>query len=101
MNFKSLLESNFIEHKNVAFYCKTLHITPKKLNSATLKVLEVSPKSIIINRVLLEAKRLLVYTLKNTKEISYLLGFEEPTNFIKFFKKQTKKTPLEFRDNFI
>lgn len=100
LKFKTLLENNFIEFKNVSFYCDAMHVTPKKLNSATTKILEISPKSIIIDRVLLEAKRLLVHTVKNTKEVSYSLGFEEPTNFVKFFKKQLNKTPLEFRNEF-
>ena len=100
MQFKELLESNFIQHKNVTFYCEQMHITPKKLNSATTNVLEKPPKSIIIERILLEAKRMLVHTVKNTKEISFLLGFEEPTNFIKFFRKHLKTTPLSFREQF-
>ncbi len=99
MTFKELLENNFIQHKNVSFYCKQMHITAKKLNSATAKILDTSPKSIIINRILLEAKRLLVCTQKSTKDIAYSLDFEEATNFIKFFKKQLNTTPLAFREN--
>jgi len=100
MQFKALLATNFIAHKDVLFYCKTMQVTPKKLNSATTKTLQLSPKSIIINHTLLEAKKQLASTLQNTKEISLSLGFEEPTNFIKFFKKQVGKTPLAFRDSF-
>jgi len=98
LEFKELLEEHFIQHKQVSFYCDKMHITPKKLNLATTKILDKTPKNIINDRVLLEAKRLLVHSAKNIKEISYTLGFEEPTNFIKYFKNQLKKTPLEFRE---
>jgi AraC family transcriptional regulator, transcriptional activator of pobA len=68
------------------------------LNQATTKVLGKSPKEIIDNRILLEAKRLLAHTNENVKEIAYTLGFEEPTNFIKYFKKHSTFTPTEFRE---
>jgi AraC family transcriptional regulator, transcriptional activator of pobA len=46
----------------------------------------------------LEAKRILAHTTESVKEIGYDLGFEEPTNFIKYFKKHSKLTPTEFRE---
>lgn len=100
LQFKELLELNFIDKKQVSFYCDKLSITPKKLNISTSNVLGKSPKDIITERVLLEAKRLLIHTTNTSKEISYMLGFEESTNFIKFFKKHQKHTPLQFRENF-
>ena len=42
---------------------------------------------------MLEAKRILAHTTESVKEIGYNLGFEEPTNFIKYFKKHSKFTP--------
>ncbi|WP_459640649.1 helix-turn-helix domain-containing protein [Flavobacterium sp. CGRL2] len=58
-----------------------------------------TPKEIIDDRVMLEAKRLLAHTNENVKEISYELGFEEPTNFIKYFRKHSNSTPVEFRES--
>ena len=101
LRFKELLEANFIQHKQVSFYCDKMYVTPKRLNVATSKVLDKTPKDIITERILLEAKRLLVHTVNSSKEISFSLGFEEPTNFIKFFKKQLQKTPLQFREDFV
>jgi AraC family transcriptional regulator, transcriptional activator of pobA len=57
-----------------------------------------TPKEIIDDRILLEAKRILAHTTESIKEISYYLGFEEPTNFIKYFKKHASVTPTEFRE---
>ena len=91
---------NYITQKRVGFYCQELNITPKRLNKATSNIFGKTPKNIIDERVLLESKRLLAHTSESIKEISFSLGFEELTNFIKYFKKHTKKTPVEFREEF-
>jgi AraC family transcriptional activator of pobA len=98
MLFKELLETHYKKQKQVTYYAKQIIITEKRLNQATTKVLGKSPKEIIDNRILLEAKRLLAHTNENVKEIAYALGFEEPTNFIKYFKKHATFTPTEFRE---
>jgi len=98
--FKALLDEHFITQKRVSFYCQQLNTTPKRLNQATFKIFGKTPKNIIDDRVLLESKRLLSHTNASIKEISYSLGFEEPTNFIKYFKKHTANTPTEFRSRF-
>lgn len=96
--FKDLLETNYKSQKLVSFYTKEMLITEKRLNHATTKVLGKTPKEIIDDRIMLEAKRILAHTTESVKEIGYDLGFEEPTNFIKYFKKHTKLTPIEFRE---
>lgn len=98
--FKELLENNFIQHKNVSFYANKINISTKRLNQSTSKIFGKSPKNIIDNRVLLECKRLLAHTNESVKEISYSLGFEEPTNFIKYFKKHTGETPNSFSQKY-
>jgi len=97
---KDLLDNNFISHKKVSFYCQKMHLTSKRLNQATTKIFGKTPKEIIDDRVLLESKRILAHTNESIKEIAFSLGFEEPTNFIKYFKKHTDKTPVEFRTEF-
>lgn len=97
---KDLLDANFITHKKVSFYSQKMHLSAKRLNQATTKIFGKTPKNIIDDRVLLEAKRLMAHTNESIKEIAFSLGFEEPTNFIKYFKKHTDKTPVEFRSEF-
>ncbi|REE80946.1 AraC-like DNA-binding protein [Lutibacter oceani] len=98
MIFKDFLEKGYKNHKQVSYYSKQICITQKRLNQATTKVLGKTPKEIIDHRILLAAKRLLAHTAKNVKEIAFDLGFGEPTNFIKYFRKHTKNTPVEFRE---
>ncbi|WP_430407014.1 AraC family transcriptional regulator [Fluviicola sp.] len=98
--FKDLLEKEFRNRKQVSNYADGLIVSAKRLNQATSKVLGKTPKELIDERVMLEAKRLLVYTNESVKEIGFELGFEEPTNFIKYFRKHSDITPVEFREQF-
>lgn len=100
MLFKDLLENQFRQQKLVSNYAEQLRVTEKRLNKATSKILDKSPKQMIDERIMLEAKRLLAYTNETVKEIGFDLGFDEPTNFIKYFRKRHHSTPVEFRENF-
>lgn len=99
--FKDLLEVHFRVSKQVSFYAGELSVTEKRLNKATSAILGSTPKKMIDDRVLLEAKRLLSHTDNSIKSIGFELGFEEPTNFIKYFRKHSNSTPIEFREQFI
>lgn len=99
--FRDILEKKFKSVKNVSAYSDLLNVSDKRLSNATSKVLGKTPKEMIDERVLLEAKRLLVHGNQSIKEIGFQLGFEEPTNFIKYFRKHTEKTPVEFRESFL
>lgn len=98
--FRDLLENNFRKQKLVNNYAEQIRVTEKRLNQATSKVLDKSPKQMIDERVMLEAKRLLAHTNESVKEIGFELGFDEPTNFIKYFRKHHHSTPIEFRERF-
>ena len=97
--FKELVNEKYDMLKSVGHYAKLLSVSEKRLNQATTKILGKTPKQMIDERVLLEAKRLLNHTHLSIKEIGFALGFEEPTNFIKYFRKHTAKTPAEFRES--
>jgi AraC-like DNA-binding protein len=97
--FKDILEIHFKTQKFVYFYAQQIGITPKRLGQATSEILSKSPKQIIDERVILEAKRLLVHTSISIKEIADQIGFDEPTNFNKFFRNNTNCTPLQFRES--
>lgn len=95
--FKDLLEKQFRKEKSVNKYASELNVTEKQLYKATTTLLEKTPKQIIDERIILEAKRLLVYSNMTVKEIAYELGYNEPTNFNKYFRKHTDNTPADFR----
>lgn len=97
--FKNLLEENFNNRRMVSFYADNLNITPRKLNKIISEYYGKSAKQIIEERVLLEVKRLIIHTEKNIKEIGHYLGFNDPTNFNKFFKRYTNTTPADFRSS--
>lgn len=98
--FKGLLETEFRNNKSVSKYASSLNISEKQLLKATTSIIDKTPKQIIDDRVILEAKRLLAHSAQAVKEIAYELGYEEPTNFIKYFRKHCNTTPAEFRENF-
>lgn len=100
IEFRDLLELNYKTEKAVNKYASKLNITEKLLHKATKTLLDKSPKQIIDERVLLEAKRQLSYSSYSVKEIAYDLGYDEPTNFIKYFKKRTNLTPTKFREQY-
>lgn len=95
--YKNLISNNFIENKEVSFYAQKLNITPNYLNEVVKSETGRSAKKHITERVLLEAKNLLLYSGMDISEVSHILQFSEPTHFSKFFKKETGQTPRVFQ----
>jgi AraC-like DNA-binding protein len=74
-----------------------LHISTNYLNRLCREYRGVTGGEIIRERVIIEAQRLLQYTTLSVAETAYKLGFESPSYFITFFKKNTGTTPEGFR----
>lgn len=98
-NFQLLIERHFIEMRLPKQYAAKLFITPHRLNAICTEVLGISAGEVIRNRVLLEAKRLLVNFDLPIGEIADRLNFADHSYFVKFFKKHTAVTPEVFRKN--
>jgi AraC-like DNA-binding protein len=98
--FMQLVESNFSKHHDVASYANMLNISAKALNKRVGKYRKCTPNELIKGRIILEAKRLLVYTHLSVKEIGYRLGYDDPSYFIRVFSKQVKIAPQTFRLHF-
>jgi AraC-like DNA-binding protein len=96
--FSFLVEEHFRTKKKVSEYAELLFKSPKTISNVFHIHQQKSPLQIIHDRIILEAKRHLFYTDKSVKEISMELGFEEATQFTKFFKKNTGFTPLDFKN---
>ncbi|TCP22100.1 AraC-like DNA-binding protein [Tenacibaculum skagerrakense] len=97
--FQELIEKNCFEHKKVAYYADKLGVTPKTLNNITQNIIEKSAKSFIDEIVILQIKRLLVNSQLSLSEIAYETGFDLPTNFFKYFRKNTGQSPKEFKES--
>lgn len=96
--FLRLIDVHFKEERSVAFYAKELNISPNYLNIICNKALHASASSLIQNRVLIEAKRLLKASEMSVKEIVFDLGFYDHANFSKFFKAHTGMSPSAFKE---
>ena len=95
---RRLVEEHFRKERLIAFYADKLAITPDRLNDHVKRATGVTAGHLIRQRVLTEAKRQLVFTGQPIHEVSYDLGFADPSHFARFFRKQTGTTPQEFRD---
>ena len=94
--FQQLLETQFHENHQVKRYSTLLNTTDKKLATVTNKILGLSPLQVIHNRLLLEAKRLLLFEdTTSHKEIAFDLGFDSPASFSLFIKNKTGYSPSE------
>ncbi|WP_288376337.1 helix-turn-helix domain-containing protein [Chryseobacterium culicis] len=100
-DFSRHLEIHFRKKHNVSEYAELLHMAPKTLTHKFKNLKLDSPNQLIINRILLEAKRLLFYTDKPVKEIAYDLGYEDPAYFNRLFTHKTGSTPTNFKKNYI
>lgn len=96
-NFNLLLETHFKEYHQVQDYANLLHKSPKTLSNLFSKYNDKSPIQVIKERVLMEAKRLLMYTEMSSKEIAFELGFDDPATFSRFFKNAAKVSPSAFK----
>ena len=94
--FEELIELNFKTLKFPKDYASILNITEKHLNRIVKNCLNKTSTMLIQERVLLEAKRMLMHSELNVLEISTELGISESSYFIRFFKQKTGLTPLAF-----
>jgi AraC-like DNA-binding protein len=99
--FTQLVEANYKEKHNVAEYADLLMIAPKTLTHRFKRLNLPQPNEIIKNRIILEAKRLLVHTDRNAKEIAYGLGYDDPAYFSRLFFVKTAETPSGFRSKYL
>lgn len=97
IDFLGLIDENYNKNLPVTFYSEKLNITSTHLNRIVNEVYSKSVSEFISERIVLEAKRVIRLSSKSIKEISFELGFEDPSYFARFFKKHVSITPVEYR----
>ena len=96
--FRKLIEREYRCLHTVKQYADLLNISGKTLTNSVIECSGKTPLAFINNRIVLEAKRLLRFTDMMVKEIANYLGFEDPSYFVKFFKREVRMSPTEFRE---
>jgi AraC family transcriptional activator of pobA len=96
--FEALLEQHFLEHWTVSDYAKALSITPTHLSRLVRASTGHAASHLILDRVVREARRNLVYTNLPVSTIAYALGFNDPAYFSRLFSGATGLSPRAFRD---
>ncbi|MEO8253874.1 MAG: helix-turn-helix transcriptional regulator [Flavobacterium sp.] len=96
-SLQQLVEKKFKVEKSPSFYASELTISLKHLNRICNEILKKTTTEVIIDRVILEAKRMLLDKNWTVNEIASELGYEDYSYFSRLFKKQTAMTATAFR----
>jgi AraC-like DNA-binding protein len=100
-SLENLINMYFYTEKLPKFYANKLNITTKHLNRVVTQTLNKTTSQLIAERILLEAKRLIVHSKDNLATIAHTLEFSDYAYFSKFFKSKTGFTPMEFRKRYV
>lgn len=97
--FSALVEKHFRDHHKVADYANLMNKLPKTLANVFKSLSAKTPLEIIHERIVLEARKMLLFTDKSSKEIGFDLGFSDPVQFSRLFKNKTGLPPGDFKKN--
>lgn len=95
--FNAMVEKRYFEVHLVKDYADLMGLSPAFLNKHVKKITGLTAGEIILDRLILQAKRYLIYTDLSHKEIAYRLNYDDPSYFSRIFKKKTGLTPSRFR----
>lgn len=96
--FKQLISTHYREAHSAKDYAKELNVSYSYLNEICKEIVNKTAKEFIDSWLLLEIKRNISEKKYTSQEIAFKMGFKEPSNFIRFFKKYTGITPLQFQE---
>ena len=94
--YKDALTQHIYQYRNVRDYAQMLHLTPNHLNKCVKRTLNKTAQSLLNEMLVLEAQSLLKYSELSISQIAERLCGSTPSNFSRFFKKQTGITPKEY-----
>jgi len=95
--FNALIEQHYREHWPLHRYAAQAGVSAARLNEICRRISGLSSKRLVFERLLQEAKRLLLFTTASVNGICYELGFKDPAYFSRFFSRQTGLSPGDYR----
>lgn len=95
--FQMLIEEYYPRHWALARYADELGVTENRLNEICRRTAGKSSKRLVFDRLMQEARRLLIFTTASINEIGYQLGFNDPAYFSRFFTREARITPGKYR----
>lgn len=97
MRFRTLLDQHYREHWTVQDYATALHVSTSTLSRSCKEYTGGAAKTLVLERLLLEIKRRLIYTHEPLDQMAYTLGFKDPAYFSRFFRQQEGVTLSQYR----
>lgn len=101
VRYRSLLETHFRGERSLAFYAGDLAVTAARLNAACKARAGKTASDLLYERIVIEAKRYLVYTESSVAQVAHLTGFEDPAYFNRFFTRHVGVSPGAFRKQMV
>ena len=96
--FRKLVNNRFSSLRTTKDYARELNISPNYLNALCQEFFFKTVSEILQERVILEAKRMLMHTSLSISEIAYKLGFNDNSYFGRYFKKVVGMTPEKLQE---
>ena len=100
IDFQNLIEIHATTYTKVNEYAKLMGVSAKTLNTISRTIINKTAKEFIDDVCIIQIKRLLINTDLSIKEIAHVSGFDETTNFYKYFRRLTNQSPEQFRRSF-
>jgi AraC family transcriptional regulator, transcriptional activator of pobA len=97
-HFRAAIDETYIKPCSLPQYAKRLGVSIKQLRTACLAAAGAPPISLVLDRRMLEARRLLHYSNMTIAEVAYYLGYDDPAYFSRAFRHHVGWSPRNFRN---
>lgn len=97
-SFQAEIDRRYSKSRSIGDYADALGISSTHLNRVCNQIFGTSALGVIERRIVLEARRYLQFSVLSIKEIAFVLGYDDPAYFSRFFRRQTGMTPQDYRD---
>lgn len=99
-DIKDVIDSQYSKQLSTEALCSLINENGYQLQSLVKDKIGLSIKNLFQNKRLIESKKEIAFTDKSIQEITYDMGYKDPSYFNRVFKNETGQSPLQFRKNF-